>query len=245
MTEDQKTYAESGYLVMGQAFSGDKLTSLLGTLCQRLSNAVTGSDSVDELVMAAEAENHKIVYEAAQSVGSAASTYRLLGDGGFLDNVCQITGFRESELHIMPLYLIIQLPSDERFDYGWHQDRAYYDWCDEMATIWLPVNRPATATTGTISVIPGSHRKSARESETYLRSGFFRQIEARVEPDEAAAHKVLELNPGECCIMNGDLVHRSIANRSSSPRIAGVVRLANVPAKMRYERERFFCVHKS
>jgi hypothetical protein len=40
--------------------------------------------------------------------------------------------------------------------------------------------------------------------------------------------------------MNGNTVHRSVANRSSSPRIAGVLRIANLAAQQSYERERFY-----
>ena len=239
----QNLYVENGFVVLKDVFQKEHLRALLDALCCRLPEM--GAATADDRVLAAESKDHKLVYDAAQSAGSAAASYRLLGSGDLLDQLYKITGLRGAEVHIMPLYFIVQLPGDERFDYGWHQDRAYYEWCERMVTLWFPVNRPATATTGTISVIAGSHRVGRRAGDTHFRHGYFRQIESIVDPSEIANHTVLEMNPGDCCVMDGDLVHRSIANHASSPRIAGVVRIASVPAGTQYERERFFCVHKS
>ena len=201
--------------------------------------------SLDDLILAREAEDHSQVYRASQSVGSASATYRLLGSSGILNIVCGLTGFDPAELHLMPMYLIVQLPGDERFDYGWHQDGAYYDWCEEFVALWFPVNRAVSGETGTISVIPQSHSEGRREANTYLRNGFFRQIDAKPGEQEATHEQVLDMQLGDCCIMDGNLIHRSVSNRSATPRVAGVVRLAHLGKLSSYERERFYCVHKS
>jgi len=145
----------------------------------------------------------------------------------------------------MPMYLIIQLPSDERFDYSWHQDGTYYPWCQDFLTLWFPVNRSTARDTGTISVIPGSHHAGLRETETFLKNGFFKQMQTKLAPEEQGREIVLEVELGDCCIMSGNTVHRSVANRCSSPRVAGVLRIANLGTQQIYERERFYCVHKS
>jgi ectoine hydroxylase-related dioxygenase (phytanoyl-CoA dioxygenase family) len=146
---------------------------------------------------------------------------------------------------VMPMYLIIQLPSDERFDYAWHQDGVYHDWCADLLTLWFPVNRTTKRDTGTISLIPGSHRDGLRATDNYLRHGFFRQLQSKLKEGEAALETVLEVELGDCCIMAGNAVHRSVTNRSASPRVAGVLRMANLSRQQFYERERFYCVHKS
>jgi hypothetical protein len=201
--------------------------------------------SLDELILDREASDHSLVYKAAQSLGSSAATYQLLGSSGVLDLVCRVTGFRKSDLHLMPMYLIVQLPSDERFDYSWHQDGSYYPWCQDFLTLWFPVNRGTKRDTGTISMIPGSHTVGPRETDTFLKNGFFKQVQARLQPGEEEQEEVLETELGDCCIMNGNTVHRSVANRSKSPRVAGVLRIANLATQKSYDRERFYCTHKS
>jgi len=242
-------YSNDGYVVAKQVFSPSDLKTLCQTLRSVLNKSLSDEpdhpSSLDELIVRCESRDHSIVYKAAQSVGSSAATCQLLGSSRILDLVSEIGGFEKTELHIMPLYLIIQLPSDERFDYAWHQDGSYYPWCRELATLWFPINRRVDRDTGTISMIPGSHRTGPRETENYLRNGFFKQMQAKLELGEADKEQVLEAGPGDCCIMNGNTVHRSVANRSMSPRVAAVLRIAHLSAEQEYERERFYCVHKS
>jgi hypothetical protein len=243
------SYRQSGYTIARHAFPA----SSLATLCHSLRTVLEKSEpsdsdgacSLNELILRREAQDHGHVYKAAQSVGSSAATYQLIGASGILDTVSQVTGFRTADLHVMPMYLIIQLPSNDRFDYSWHQDGSYYPWCQDFLTLWFPVNRSTGRDEGTISMIPGSHRHGPRETDTFLKHGFFKQVQARLRDGEAGQEEVLETELGDCCIMDGNTVHRSVANRSSSPRVAGVLRIANLASQPGYERERFYCTHKS
>jgi hypothetical protein len=201
--------------------------------------------SLEDLILARDAEDHSLVYKASQSLGSSSAAYDLLGASGILNTVCDITGFSPEELHVLPLYLIVQLPGSEKFDYGWHQDGAYYDWCKEFAALWFPVNRAVSGGTGTISVIPQSHTEGRRASDVHFRDGFFRQIDTKVSEQEAADERVIELQLGDCCIMDGNLVHRSVPNKSTTPRVAGVVRLAHLAKADSYDRDHFYCSHES
>jgi hypothetical protein len=245
----RKSYSEDGYVIAQQVFS----TSSLATLCQSLRSVLDKSGnghsdhacSLDDLILRREAQDHSLVYKAAQSLGSSVATYQLLGSSGIFDIVSEVTGFEKADLHLMPMYLVIQLPSDDRFDYSWHQDGSYYPWCQDFLTLWFPVNRGTQRDTGTISMIPGSHRYGPRETDTFLKHGFFKQIQSKLQSDETDQEEVLETELGDCCIMSGNTVHRSVANRSSSPRVAGVLRIANLGTQQSYERERFYCTHKS
>lgn len=245
----RNAYEREGFVLAKQLFSSDGLATLRESLRQVLSSSLSEAPdsglSLEEVVLRCEAQDHNLVYKSAQSVGSSAATYQLIGSSSILDMVAAVTGYKKANLHLMPMYLVIQLPSDERFDYTWHQDGSYYPWCKEFLTLWFPVNRATKRDTGTIGLIPGSHKKESRASQTYFRHGYFRQIESAVPVDEEAREEILETDLGDCCIMHGNTVHRSVANRSSSPRIAGVLRMAHLSAQQPYERERFYCVHKS
>jgi ectoine hydroxylase-related dioxygenase (phytanoyl-CoA dioxygenase family) len=247
----RKDYSEKGYVVAPRVFSPEALKLISDSLRAVLAkSSPEGSPeektaSIEELIMKREAQDHSQVYKASQSLGSSAATYELLGASGILDLVCEATGYDKANLHLMPLYLIVQLPSDERFDYNWHQDGSYYPTYQDFLTLWFPVNRGTKRDSGTISMVPGSHQFGPRETETFLRNGFFKQIQAKLRAGEEEQEKVLETELGDCCIMNGNTVHRSVANRSTTPRIAGVLRIASLAKQGTYDRDRFYCTHKS
>ena len=245
LSEQRAFYSENGYVILRQLFSPDRLASLAKTLHSALPAHDDQIPSVEHQILATEAEDHRSLYNAAQSVGSSAAAYGLLGEERAMHVIFGVTDWNETRIHVLPMYLIIQLPANERFDYGWHQDGAYYPWADQMATLWFPVNRATSSETGTISVIPGSHRDKIRTSETFFRNSNFKQIIAAVKPSELQKEEMLSLSPGDCCVMDGSLIHRSVANRAASPRVAGVVRMVHLPAHTPYERDRFYCVHKS
>ena len=246
-SERREHYAKNGYVILRQLFRPERLHCLAQTLRCALPTVQDDIDtrSVESDVLSAEAADHKFVYNAAQSVGSSAAAYSILGGEHTLDSITDVTGYEETCIHVLPMYLIIQLPGDDRFDYGWHQDGAYYPWADQMTTLWFPVNRATNAETGTISVIPGSHTDKIRGSQTSFRNGYFKQIITELKEAEPQSEQMLDMEPGDCCLMDGSLVHRSVPNRADSPRVAGVVRMINVPMHTPYERDRFYCVHKS
>src|ERR1700735_756879 len=244
--ELRESYADNGYVVAKQVFDRATL-ALLGESAKFVLEK-SGKDSheasLEEVILEKEAQDHNLVYQAAQSVGSSAAVYQLLGSSPIFKAISAVTGFETSQLHVMPLYLIIQIPSDGRFYYTWHQDGSYYPWCQDFLTLWFPVNRDTGRDTGTISMIPGSHQYGPRDTETFLRHGYFKQIESKLRAGEANMEEVLEVDLGDCCIMNGNTVHRSVANRSTSPRVAGVLRIASLGTQEGYDRERFYCTHK-
>jgi hypothetical protein len=249
VSEACSVYSEKGYITLQQVFSKQALSTLGQSFRSVLNKPPCDTadqlSTLDDLILKREAEDHGRVYSAAQSLGSAASTYQLLGSSRIFERVSQATGFRMQDLHLMPLYLIVQPPSDDRFDYSWHQDGAYYDWCPDLITLWFPVNRGTNRDTGTISMIPGSHREGPRETDTFLKHGYFKQLQSRLKQGEVENEESLEIDLGDCCLMHGHAVHKSVANRGTTPRVAGVLRIANLEKLDSYERNRFYCEHRS
>jgi ectoine hydroxylase-related dioxygenase (phytanoyl-CoA dioxygenase family) len=245
LSELKRSYLENGYAIAKNVFQPQALSAVAGTMRTILDKGRPRSESsIDEMILERESENHALVYNSANSVGSSASTYQLLGGSPILDIVADFWSVKVTDLHLMPMYLLVQLPSDGRFDYAWHQDGAYYDWCHELATLWFPLTREASVENGTIGCVGGSHLQGLRPAETYKRHGFFRQIEAEVTEDETVTEDPLYVGVGDCCIMHGHTVHRSMPNQSSVPRVTGIVRLVNIGREDSYARDQFYCIHK-
>jgi ectoine hydroxylase-related dioxygenase (phytanoyl-CoA dioxygenase family) len=248
LNELHQSYSSEGYVIAKHIFDSGSLSELCQSFKSFLNKLGTDDSplecSINDAIMKREAQDHSIVYRSSQAVGSGAATYALLGGSGIFDMISDLTGFQKSQLHLMPMYLIVQIPSDERFDYTWHQDGSYYPWSPDFLTLWFPVNRRTGGNEGTISLIPGSHRYGVRETETFLKHGFFKQIQSKLRDEEESRETVLELDLGDCCIMNGNTIHRSVANRSATPRVAAVVRIVNLATIQSYDRDKFYCSHK-
>jgi len=239
-------YLNSGYVIARNIFRPEALSAIANTMRSTLNKGrAPGNESLDALIMEREVENHALVYNSSHSLGSSAATYQLLGASAILDLVASLANYNIADLHMMPMYLLVQLPSDERFDYAWHQDGAYYQQWKELVTLWFPITHAANTKSGTISCITGSHRDGLRPAETYKRHGFFRQIETDIDDTEMQKEDAFELEVGDCCIMHGHAVHRSIGNRSLVPRVSGIVRLVNMARQDSYDRETLYCTHKS
>jgi len=76
--ELRKSYSEKGYVIAPQVFS----TGSLSMLCQSLQSVLDKPEnghadhacSLEDLILKREAQDHSLVYKAAQSVGSSVAT---------------------------------------------------------------------------------------------------------------------------------------------------------------------------
>lgn len=105
---------------------------------------------------------------------------------------------------------------------NWHQDLTYWGLSDDDAqvTVWLALS-PATAESGCMQMVPGSHLDGRRDHVTPPERGAddvldFGQYIDGVDPG-VAVH--VPLQPGEMSLHHGWTVHSSRPNRSDDRRI--------------------------
>ena len=113
---------------------------------------------------------------------------------------------------------IIKEPRTPNF-VSWHQDLTYWGFdSDDQVSAWLALS-PATAESGCMRMIPGSHRKGMREqlqtndSNNVLLLG---QTIPNIPENKAV---LCSLNPGEASLHHGWTIHSSTPNSSSDRRI--------------------------
>jgi len=223
-THKEGDFASDGYTIVRNAVPHTALAEVRDALTdglRRIAEPVNGA-SLDELLTRRETENHDYVYQASNFVGSSIGAYRLIADSGVTGLVEQVT--ESSNLHIMPMTVSVQFPSDSRFDYEWHQEGSFYPWAPAVINAWIPLVRPTSRESGTMFVLPGSHRRGLRPAETYFSHGKFRQIECGVTDEEAATEVPMELDVGDFVIFDANLVHRSHPNSSQLPRLVCILR---------------------
>lgn len=116
---------------------------------------------------------------------------------------------------------------------SWHQDLHYWGLeGDDEVTAWVALS-PATAESGAMRFVPGSHTEIAAHIDTFHEDNqLTRGQEIAVEVDEEDA-VIAELQPGEMSLHHGRLFHASDPNQSNDRRIGLAIRY--VPTRMKQE----------
>lgn len=104
----------------------------------------------------------------------------------------------------------------------WHEDSAYwngrFDRLDQIVTVWLALDR-SDRENGCMRVIPGTHLNGF--SDYVPVDSQTNTFGSEIRPDEVDDSKAVyfELNPNECSLHDGRIIHGAAAN--TSPRRRG------------------------
>jgi hypothetical protein len=111
--------------------------------------------------------------------------------------------------------VMINPPSDERRNYGWHQEVFYAIPESKYIQTWCPVIRDTTKNNGTLWIAPGSHKEGIAKQS-------WNEIEGRATQiiiDQAIVDKYtqiqLEMKLGDVLFFDGKLFHKSGSNITS------------------------------
>lgn len=107
----------------------------------------------------------------------------------------------------------------------WHEDSAYWKGrlsaYDRIVTVWLALTR-SNRENGCVRVIPGTHLNGFSEYESTGRERFFStQISEKIDESQAVS---FELEPGECSMHDGRIIHGASANTSPHRRTGYTMR---------------------
>jgi len=113
----------------------------------------------------------------------------------------------------------------------WHQDLHYWGLeGEDEVTAWVALS-PATAQSGCMRFVPGSHRQAVDHRDTFDEANLLtRGQELAVEVDEGDAIDVV-LAPGEFSLHHGRVFHASEPNRSDDRRIGLAIRYISTQMK--------------
>jgi ectoine hydroxylase-related dioxygenase (phytanoyl-CoA dioxygenase family) len=107
----------------------------------------------------------------------------------------------------------------------WHEDSAFWEGrlstYDSIVTVWLALDR-STKDNGCMAVIPGTHDNGfseyvdvARERNTFTR---------QIKDIDTSKAVYFELEPGECSLHDGRIIHGAAANTSPMRRCGYTMR---------------------
>ena len=107
----------------------------------------------------------------------------------------------------------------------WHEDSAYWEGrlsaYDGIVTMWLALDR-SNRENGCLRVIPGTHQDGFSDYEATGRDRLFtKQITGEVDEESAVD---FELEPGQCSLHDGRIIHGARANTSPHRRTGYAMR---------------------
>lgn len=222
--------------LLPRALTGDEIRTYQddGIVCLR---GLFGSAEVERLREAAEismaAPKSDLVMEIAELKDKEGRFFfdtfvwrrnTICRDFVFHSAAAQISGqlMRSSKANILFDQWLIKEPGTE-VETPWHHDMPYWPVLgDQVCTLWLALDR-VTADSGAVEYIKGSHRWGQRlKPESF--SGTVKFSEAlEPVPDieaERERHDIVsfELEPGDCTVHHGLLVHHAPGNSRADRR---------------------------
>jgi hypothetical protein len=143
------------------------------------------------------------------------------------DAVAEILG---PDLLALDTPFFIKEPHSDAY-VSWHQDLHYWGLeGEDEVTAWIALS-PATAASGCMRFVPGSHNQIVEHNNTHADNNMLSLgQEIAVEVDEADAVDA-ELGPGQMSLHHGRVFHGSNPNRTGDRRIGIAIRY--LPTRMK------------
>jgi ectoine hydroxylase len=122
---------------------------------------------------------------------------------------------------------IVYKSADKKYATPWHIDCFYWRNTRPKLSVWIPLD-DATAVNGTLTVVPGSHKKDWRMVKMGLPSGDF-QYEINGAEWKEGDVVTCAISRGTAIIFSDRLVHGSTANTAGKDRYA-IISTYHAPA---------------
>ncbi len=215
---DINTFASDGVLCLRQLFDADWVAYLReaveadltspGTLHNDIARAGTGCFPSDTFVWANISAFRKFMTDSPAPQAAAA----IMASG---------------KVNLLFDQILSKEPATST-ETMWHHDATYWPvQGDQICTMWLALD-PVTAANGAVEYVKGSHRWGQRfKAKAFVGDGRYKEDLPEV-PDigaERDKHDIVyfELEPGDCVIHHGLLVHGALGNTTKDKRRRGYV----------------------
>jgi len=178
-------------------------------------------------IQALESRKRHCLYNAMRLLPA----FHALASSHFLVETGRLLGLSMPALHGGAQNIRMDLPSESRFLFDWHQDTTYQLGSANAVTYWLPLGR-VDAEHGSVAVVPGSHaavapvRFTGEGVPAANRRLFYSDIAILDEPKEDGL--IIEADAGDLVVFSQLAMHRSIPNRSKQARWTAIIRHTDI-----------------
>ena len=231
--DDEKFFAENGYLIVHGVFSRPELDAFDQTLKyvirQNLIKASTPERNADSEVECGEEFdkgtaileeiNHAHIVDLYDSICNTPQFVYLSVKPEMAEIARRLLGLGPSDsTYMLTQRCRIDLSSDTPFTFAWHQEVFYSIPKSAFVQTWMPLVRPSSSENGALDVCVGSHREGIAPQTWRHANGLPSQI--TVDDDVVAKYqrRTVEIDRGTALFFSGKLIHRSGRNTSGTTR---------------------------
>lgn len=218
-------YQQEGYVVFTDAFSAAELNAIRSDIFDVFESRFRGIDAAGrrgiELLAYQYAENRPLWQQCARRMFDLLSIYGLASKPQVVD-IVKTLGLAKPMISTRP-EVRTDMPRDEQYMQGWHQDWRYGQGSLNSVTFWVPLH-DVTEENGTVEVMPGTHTLGYLECEELSNPRRF------VIPDASIPARPsfpCRLKQGEALVFSQMLLHRSGFNSSGLPRLTTQIRFVD------------------
>ena len=218
-------YQTHGYVILRDAFDAVEIAriqadvfDLYDTRFRSLNDA--GMAGLD-LLAHFHAHDRSRWQQCARRMFDLLSVYRLAAKPQVLE-VLATLGLQKPMISTRP-EVRTDMPRDEQYMQGWHQDWRYGQGSLNSVTFWVPLH-DVGVDHGTVEVMPATHLMGYLECEELSNPRRFVIPEALLGSREFFP---VSLKQGEALVFSQLLVHRSGYNRSGRPRLTTQIRFVD------------------
>ena len=222
----KETLEQDGYIVLKNALKNRTVEALATTVKKIFAAHALAGEDIHKTCVRLGKEDKDLLYRIYQY-----SQSNLVMDG--IRQECFEYAkplFPEDGIFIaLDCHVIVNLPDDQRTNWGWHQESTYHPEVEHSIGFWFPFLEPSTKLNGTMSVLKGSHRmgklpytinKPSHDGATTLVPENIGRYQ------EKFSEEFCLLDPGDLLMFDMDIIHHSNPNVSTQPRFTGLFRIA-------------------
>lgn len=218
-------YQEEGYVVISDAFSAPELAAIRTDIFDLFESRFREINPAGlrgiELMAHYHGENRAAWHQCARRMYDLLGIYRLACKPQVLEVVSKL-GLAKPMISTRP-EVRTDMPRDEQYTQGWHQDWRFGQGSLNSVTFWVPLH-DVSEENGTVEVMPGTHTMGYLACDELLNPRRF------VIPEDTLAGRPffpVEIKQGDALVFSQMLVHRSGYNRSGQPRLTTQIRFVD------------------
>lgn len=237
-TTQRERFEEDGYLVLKDFWKQGELIELETQLAE-LGQRIVGPqfNPRDFAQYALEPATQSLLYDRLKYLPALS---RMSGSPAVHD-LCRELGLAHPSL-MGCCNMRLDKPADSRHLFAWHQDSLYLLGSENAVTLWIPF-QDVNLASGTIQVIPGSHKRGLypfkRISDKVIAPYVpLLQRDLSLDVDVTETPETITAERGDIVIFKQMLLHRSTPNLGQQIRWTTQLRITDL-ADAEYRRQRY------
>lgn len=192
-------------------------------------------DGLDTVLLLYEKYHKQSGFHAGQLVRSSMMRNFVFTQDFFVSTCSQLLRCSKELLNIDEGVVFPSIPSSKRLLYQWHSEASYYPKRNHFLNGWFPVFRNKTKQNGTMIVMPKSHKKEYWDfmehfgyDDTSPKTQTREQFEVPASSLSEYETVPIDIERGDMCFFDRNLLHASTINESDKFSYASVVRIFDV-----------------